>query len=149
MARKPSGNPTGRPETPLDWEQFEKLCSLHCTQSEIASFLKVHVDTLRDRAEKHYGEPFSITYKKFLEQGKCSLRRDQRVLAKNNAAMAIWLGKQYLGQKDTQQEEFNSTSLEHFNALMSQLLSLQERKREEMSNKADNKSAWVTGANIA
>ena len=29
-----------------------------------------------------------------------SLRRKQWNLAKTNATMAIWLGKQYLGQKD-------------------------------------------------
>lgn len=32
--------------------------------------------------------------------GKISLRRSQFALAKKNAAMAIFLGKQYLGQSD-------------------------------------------------
>ena len=32
--------------------------------------------------------------------GKISLRRSQWRLAEKSATMAIWLGKQYLGQKD-------------------------------------------------
>ena len=32
--------------------------------------------------------------------GKASLRRTQFRMAETSAAMAIWLGKQYLGQKD-------------------------------------------------
>ena len=34
------------------------------------------------------------------EKGKISLRRYQWELAKKNATMAIWLGKQFLGQRD-------------------------------------------------
>lgn len=34
-----------------------------------------------------------------------SLRRSQFRIAETNATMAIWLGKQYLGQKDYPKEE--------------------------------------------
>ena len=34
------------------------------------------------------------------ENGKVSLRRMQFLQARKSAAMAIWLGKQYLGQRD-------------------------------------------------
>ena len=40
-----------------------------------------------------------------------SLRRAQFNLAKTNAAMAIFLGKNYLGQKDSADIEFNPESL--------------------------------------
>jgi hypothetical protein len=105
MARKPTGNPTGRPKADINWEQFESLCGFHCTQHEIASFFKIHPDTLRDHVKDNYGDDFSIIYKKYLENGKCSLRRFQFTLAKKNATMAIWLGKQYLDQKDKDWEE--------------------------------------------
>ena len=36
---------------------------------------------------------------------RTKLRGYQLELAKRSAAMAIWLGKQYLGQKDTVDEE--------------------------------------------
>jgi len=132
---------SGRPKVVINWDQFESLCGLHCTQSEIASFLKINADTLRDRAVEYYGEDFSVVYKKFLENGKCSLRRDQRVIAKKNATMAIWLGKQYLGQKDLPQEAATENTLLQFNALMNQILSLQSaQKIAETSLKDDNKS---------
>lgn len=115
MARKPTGQPTGRPEAEIDWELFEKLCGLLCTQSEIASMLCVHIDTLRDRVLAEYGEEYSSIYKRYSESGKCSLRRNQVVLSKKNAAMAIWLGKQWLDQKDkspnTEALELNLTTL--------------------------------------
>ena len=35
-----------------------------------------------------------------------SLRRSQFKLAEKNATMAIWLGKQYLGQRNHKEEEW-------------------------------------------
>jgi hypothetical protein len=43
---------------------------------------------------------FADTYKSKSQVGKSSLRRAQWNLAEKNASMAIWLGKQYLGQRD-------------------------------------------------
>jgi hypothetical protein len=43
---------------------------------------------------------FADTYKSKSQAGKSSLRRAQWKLAEKNASMAIWLGKQYLGQRD-------------------------------------------------
>ena len=110
-------NPNGRPQKPIDWTQFEQLCELQCTQSEIASFLKVHPNTLSDRVLEHYGEDYSTTYKKYAECGKCSLRRHQFVLSKKNASMAIWLGKQWLGQKDISKEELYDIGKELIDAV--------------------------------
>ena len=45
-------------------------------------------------------ETFAEAFKKRSVGGKVSLRRYQFELAKKSAAMAIWLGKQYLGQTD-------------------------------------------------
>ncbi len=98
---KETKNPVGPPKKVIDWELFEQLCVVQCTQSEIASMLKIHTDTLRDRAREHYNESdYSEIYKKYSESGKCSLRRYQFALAKTNTSMSIWLGKQWLGQKD-------------------------------------------------
>lgn len=43
---------------------------------------------------------FSEVFKEKRGLGKISLRRNQWRLAEKSATMAIWLGKQYLGQKD-------------------------------------------------
>lgn len=132
MVRKSSGNPVGPPQKSIDWTLFEQLCAVQCTQSEIASMLKVHVDTLRDRTKEHYNEDYSTIYKKYAENGKCSLRRNQFVLSKSNTAMAIWLGKQWLGQKDTAPNEStpNDTQLALIPELMKQNLALQTKIQE-------------------
>jgi len=100
MGRKLTGNPVGPPPKDIDWNLFEQLCSMQCTQYEMAGLLKVHPNTLSDRTKEKFGEEYSIVYKKLSEGGKCSLRRNQFVLSKTNASMGIWLGKQWLGQKD-------------------------------------------------
>ncbi len=100
MPRKPTGNPVGCPPKTIDWTLFEQLCSLQCTQAEIAHMLKVSVDTLVVKIPQHYGVLYSEAYSMFSDSGKCSLRRDQRVQAKRNAQMGIFLGKNWLGQTD-------------------------------------------------
>ena len=47
-----------------------------------------------------YGRTFADVYKEKRQGGKASLRRQQFKIAETNATMAIWLGKQYLGQSD-------------------------------------------------
>jgi len=88
-------NKGGRPKFIIDYVTVEKLANIQCTQNEIASFLGCSTETLQ-RDEK-----FCALYKKGQENGKMSIRRMQYKLAEKNTAMAIWLGKQYLGQKDT------------------------------------------------
>lgn len=117
----------GRPPKEINWTLFEDLCSLQCTQSEIASVLHVHVDTVRDKAVAHYGEEFSAIYKKYSESGKMSLRRIQFNLAKKNTAMAIFLGKQWLGQKDNHEAiQISPEMAQQYQALLDQLKALQK-----------------------
>ena len=87
----------GRPKKVIDYETVERLATIMCTQEEIANFLDMSVRTLqRD-------EEFSRIYKKGLDKGKMSLRRKQFNMADSNPTMAIWLGKQYLEQRDKQE----------------------------------------------
>lgn len=91
----PEKNKGGRPKKELDYELIEELANIQCTQDEIASCLNVNVKTLRA------DDKFLELYKKGQETGKKSLRRYQFDCAKKgNSAMLIWLGKQYLGQRD-------------------------------------------------
>lgn len=86
----------GRPPEPFLHETFEGLCSLQCTQSEIASFMKMAHTTLIYKVEKHYKMPFAEAYKIYSEKGKCSLRRNLFAHSKKNAQIAIHLSKIYL-----------------------------------------------------
>ena len=101
MARKPTGRPNGRPKKEIDKEQFEKLCGLQCTLEEIAGFFNCSEDKINKWCKDIYGECFSWIYKIYSQTGKVSLRRAQFELAKHNATMAIFLGKQMLAQKET------------------------------------------------
>lgn len=100
MARKPTGKPTGRPPKQLDQKTFENLCFIWCTVEEMENILEANRDTISAWCQRTYGENFSSVYKRFSDGGKASLRRNQLHLSKTNAAMAIWLGKQWLNQKD-------------------------------------------------
>ena len=98
---------TGRPKTEINKETFEKLCAMQCTEVEICGFFNCCEDTLNAWCKRTYkdkkgkGMTFSDIYKIASAPGKISLRRAQFKLAEKSAAMAIWLGKQYLGQKDS------------------------------------------------
>ena len=90
----------GRPKIELDIGNLEKLCRLNCTMPEIASYFDIPLRTLED---KYTNEPkVRNAINKGRNQGKLSLRRKQlQILDEtNNATMAIWLGKQLLGQRD-------------------------------------------------
>lgn len=91
---------SGRKKFVIDYETVEKLASLMCTQKEIASYLDCHVSVLE------HDEKFKEVHRKGLDKGKMSIRRHQyRMMEEGNATMGIWLGKQYLGQRDKQDIE--------------------------------------------
>lgn len=94
----------GRPKIQLDYPLIEKLAHIQCTEQEIASILNVSTRTLQRDKE------FCRIYKNGIDNGKSSLRRLQWKAAENgNATMQIWLGKQYLGQREPKQEiEFDT-----------------------------------------
>ena len=91
---------TGRPQKEIDKKIFENLCGLQCTLEEIAGVFDCSVDTIERWCKREYRETFAEVYKKHSAKGKMSLRRTQFKLAEKSAAMAIFLGKNYLGQKD-------------------------------------------------
>lgn len=84
----------------INQNTFESLCAIQCTKEEICSVLDVSEKTLNSWCNNTYGENFSLVFNKKKEYGKSSLRRTQWRLAEKNPTMALWLGKQYLGQKD-------------------------------------------------
>lgn len=89
-----------RPQKEIDQKTFEYLCSIMCTLVEIAGMFDCSVDTVERWCERTYGESFAEVFKKKSANGKMSLRRNQFKLAEKSAAMAIFLGKNYLGQHD-------------------------------------------------
>ena len=102
MARK------GRPVKEFDKKAFADLIGFGCSQEEICWFFRdkdtgipANPDTLSRWCKRTYG----MTFQEFKKQNelmplKIQLRQNQLELSKKSAAMAIWLGKHYLGQTD-------------------------------------------------
>lgn len=90
----------GRPKADIDKDQFVKLCELQSTLREVAGFFHCSEDAIRSWCKREMGMTFEEAFEEFRVGGLLSLRRNQFQLAQKNTAMAIWLGKQHLGQKD-------------------------------------------------
>lgn len=106
-----------RPQKEIDKNQFENLCGLQCTLAEIAGWFNCSEDTIERWCKRTYGENFAEIYKKHSAKGKMSLRRAQFRLAERSATMAIFLGKQYLGQRD-QIEIEDTTALDKLDEIL-------------------------------
>ena len=91
----------GRPKILIDWKEFKKLCAIQCTLAEISAWFECSEDTIELRCKEEKGMLFTDYYKKNSSSGKISLRRTQMKAAMDgNVTMLIWLGKQFLEQKD-------------------------------------------------
>lgn len=90
----------GRPKIDVSVEELHKLSMLHCTIEEIAAYFGCSRDTIERRMKDE--EEVRLAIEQGRAQGKVSLRRKQfQILEKtNNSTMAIWLGKNILGQTD-------------------------------------------------
>ncbi len=94
----------GAPRKEIDWKEFDKLCQLQCTLEEIAGWFDCSKDNIRNKIKEKFNMTFSTYFEQKRAGGKISLRRMQfQTAEKGNAAMQIWLGKQYLGQTDKQE----------------------------------------------
>ncbi len=93
-------NPVGRPKITIDLAQLQNLSALNCTMPELAAYFKVPLRTLEDRYTNDPEVRNAIDQGR--EFGKLSVRRKQMQIMNehNNPTMAIWLGKQLLGQRD-------------------------------------------------
>ena len=88
----------------LDRDLIFKLSLLHCTYKEIADVVGTSVSTLEKR--------YSGIIQKGRSEGRKSLRRAQMEKALNgDVRMLVWLGKQYLDQKDTPIDQENTAPL--------------------------------------
>lgn len=120
-AKKPRAKPRkkakrGRPKKGFSLEQVEGLGSILATQEEMAAVFRCSVDTIQDRIKSD--PEFSGALKRGQATAKINLKTVQkrsavgsdalfdshgneiRPYTKPNPTMMIWLGKQWLGQKD-------------------------------------------------
>ena len=88
----------GRKPVRIDLIELEKLCSLHCTDQEIAGWFGVCTRTIEARRKR---PEYALAMQRGRAKGRISVRRAQmRMLESGNGTMGVWLGKQFLGQRD-------------------------------------------------
>lgn len=98
---------TGRPPINFDRKQFIDLVALGCNQEEICWFFRdetgkvANIDTLSRWCKREFG----VNFQEYSKQNslmalKIQLRRNQFELSKHSVPMAIFLGKNWLGQTD-------------------------------------------------
>lgn len=97
----------GRPslKDSIDVEMLKKLSMILCTPQEMGYIMDIDHRTLT----KHY----SHIIEKGRAQGRMALRRKQFEVAmsSNNAAMLIWLGKNWLNQQENPISESDAKAL--------------------------------------
>jgi hypothetical protein len=118
-----------RPKKEIDKEQFEKLCGMQCTKEEICAWFDITDKTLDRWVSEQYKAGFSEIFAKKREKGKISLRRAQFRLAEKSATMAIFLGKNYLGQKDSIEYE-DKEALNRLDAILDGIVDKAQQETE-------------------
>jgi hypothetical protein len=86
------------PRAKIKVSEIRRLAILHCTEKEASGFFGITVESFR-RILKH-DSAARRAWEEGQANGKIGLRRKQFRLADTSAPMAIFLGKQYLGQSD-------------------------------------------------
>ena len=90
----------GRPPIVIDWNAFDSLVQMHCTEEEVAYFFKCDISTVYEKCKEKHGVTFPEYFKANAVGGRMSLRRRlwQNALGdrdtKPHAATAIFLSKQ-------------------------------------------------------
>lgn len=110
----------GRPPFPVNHALVAGLAAIGATHNEIADFLHVSKRTLEywladektlyGVTNKNTKVTEQLTLRAIMDRGyarmRISIRREQlKLLQAGNATMAVWLGKQVLGQKDHIEQE--------------------------------------------
>ena len=88
----------GRKPVQIDLIELEKLCSIHCTDEDLAAVFGVSVRTIENRKKK---SEFAAAMNRGKAKGRLSIRRHQfKLMEKGDPSMTKWLGKVVLGQRD-------------------------------------------------
>jgi len=87
-----------RPEAKIDLGELEKLCTMQCTDEEVAAFFGVSTRTIERRRQNMQ---FSEIMDRARAKGRVSVRRNLFRLANaGNIAATIFLSKNLLGYRD-------------------------------------------------
>lgn len=122
----------GRPKAKIDWEKVSYYLKYQCSAVGIASIMGISVDTLYLRCKQDNKIDFTEFSRQKKDEGKELLRANQFKLAmQGNVPMNIWLGKQYLEQKDKQETDHKNSdgSLKQTNIIVTTNEAKEELKK--------------------
>lgn len=104
----------GRPKANIDWHKVDNLLKAQCDGVGIAGILGIAPDTLYRLCREENKIGFEDYSRQKKSEGKELLRAKQFESAMSgDRVMQIWLGKQYLDQKDRKEvEQHNQTTIE-------------------------------------
>ena len=112
----------------MDKNMFEVYCQLACSEQDICDlFGGVDHKTLDEWCQKTYGMGFDQIYRKKVSPVKLALRKNQLLLSKTSSMMAIFLGKNMLGQSDHPEPPVNENIIRESNEQMLALADLINR----------------------
>lgn len=97
----------GRPQVQWDeneWKQFDIFCAARDSQADIAEAMEVDIKTIDAICKREKGMSFSAYSDQKRGYGRALIAGKQlEVAIGGNVAMLIWLGKQWLDQKEPRQ----------------------------------------------
>lgn len=136
----------GRKKIDFDRKSFVDLVGLGCTQKEICWYFRdekgkcANVDTLTRWCKREFG----MTFQEFVKENggvyrNITVRQNQLALSARSAAMAIFLGKNYLDQTD-KTEIVDNEPLERLDLILSNLKKSAELEKKKFLELREGKA---------
>lgn len=113
-------------ENTINKQQFEQMVNLGMSEQEIADFFMVTTGKMYGWIKLVYNtnHPYMLI-KKMRVQAKYFFMAEQRMLAKKNPASSIWIGKNYFGQAE-EQDQVKAEEIDNISPIAKQILEYQE-----------------------
>lgn len=121
-------------KTRIKLSEIERLGALQCTENEAASWLKLRRTAFRKLLQTD--PQVREAWERGKDRGCLSLRRKQFRLAKTNATMAIFLGKNYLKQREVVVNEHSGPEGKPLEIDLGQLTSEQRNELRDLLTRA-------------
>ena len=127
----------------IDWDDVIYLCTVQCTQEEIAAYLGVCRETLFRAVKKKFGCNFKDFFAKHRKKGFVSIRKKQFEVAVNSnkgegsEKMLTWLGKNWIGQMDKPEKQIELENQVNMNVREVDASKLSDKAMEEFLKAMD------------
>lgn len=132
-----------RKTTSIHLDEIRRLAKLQCTKQEAADSLGITIRTFNRLLNED--QRVADAWRSGQSGGKISLRRKQHRLAGSNAAMAIWLGRQHLGQQEVVKTELTGADGGPVETATTDYSNLNPKERKELRDLLAKAEAATNG----